>query len=749
MHLTSVALLSLCLPSLCLAAPEYTINTVFTAGEGYPVYRIPAIIKAANGDLLAFCEGRSSYSDGGDIDLVMKRSTDNGATWGNLQLVHEEGGTAPITIGNPAPVLDATTGHVHLLFTRENDTVFHMKSTDHGATWSTPTEITSNVKLPDWGWYATGPCHGIQLTRGSQAGRLVIPANHRVGTNGSDSGAFGAQIIYSDDHGATWQMSAYADAASGAAPNETTLVELNTPGIADDTGTGSHIYINSRDYGSDAGNRSEAYSGDGGNTYTTAYDGNSHFVTPICQGSLVRFSATDQGGASNRIIFSSPNGSSRSNGSLWMSSDESVTWSQPKQLYDGLFAYSDMVKTADDNLGVLFETGDSTGGYKFIKFIRVNEEWLDVPAPPAESPASAFWGFEEKTAGAQVDTTNASILDTAVDGNARHLTAVSAIPYTASSTDYPNCTALSFSGDTSIYIADSQTGNNFDFAADDTFSIETVFRVPNGHNASSAIIAKDLGSNQPSWWLRMESSGSIRFLVSDSTQEAIATTGSITVNDGNWHQLVAIKNGDTKRLKLILDGVLITDIEDTTTGSHANSQSLRIGRFNSGSHAFTGEIDYVRIALKELTVADYLQTHDQKDIDRDAIPDIYEKSIIGDTQTLGNGDADGDNIPDLIEYLTGSDETSPSDQPLIQLNQASADDTYTFIHHLRDLPEWLSLTAEYSNDLVEWSNVPVGGTSSTNRVDSGNGLSRVTHTITAPNHSKIFARLRLTNSRNP
>ena len=56
---------------------------VWRAGAGgYHTYRIPAVIRNRKGDLLAFCEGRRGGSgDSGDIDLLMKRSNDGGASW--------------------------------------------------------------------------------------------------------------------------------------------------------------------------------------------------------------------------------------------------------------------------------------------------------------------------------------------------------------------------------------------------------------------------------------------------------------------------------------------------------------------------------------------------------------------------------------------------------------------------------------------------------------------------------------------
>ena len=56
---------------------------LWTSGqEGYDTYRIPSLIKTGTGVLLAFCEGRTSGGgDSGDIDLLMRRSTDSGRTW--------------------------------------------------------------------------------------------------------------------------------------------------------------------------------------------------------------------------------------------------------------------------------------------------------------------------------------------------------------------------------------------------------------------------------------------------------------------------------------------------------------------------------------------------------------------------------------------------------------------------------------------------------------------------------------------
>ena len=86
---------------------------VFTGGEeGYPVYRIPAVIVAANGDILAFAEARQKLSDTSENDLVMKRSTDNGQSWQPLQLVAEDGAAS---LNNPCVITLRDGGRILLM----------------------------------------------------------------------------------------------------------------------------------------------------------------------------------------------------------------------------------------------------------------------------------------------------------------------------------------------------------------------------------------------------------------------------------------------------------------------------------------------------------------------------------------------------------------------------------------------------------------------------------------------------------
>ena len=196
-------------PETQLSPPGLSQADLFVSGEdGYHTYRIPALTVTRQGSLLAFCEGRkNNRRDHGDIDLLVKRSTDGGRTWSGQQIVYEEGGTEEITIGNPCPVVDRETGTIWLPFCRDNKDVLVTKSIDDGVSWSDPVDITADVKNPEWSWVATGPGVGIQLDHGPHKGRLLIPSDHGEGSGEEgDERVQYSHVFYSDDHGETWQL---------------------------------------------------------------------------------------------------------------------------------------------------------------------------------------------------------------------------------------------------------------------------------------------------------------------------------------------------------------------------------------------------------------------------------------------------------------------------------------------------------------------------------------------------------------
>ncbi len=350
---------------------------LWTSGVGgYDTYRIPALLTAADGTVLAFCEGRKhSRRDAGDIDLLLRRSTDGGATWGPVQVVWDDGAN---TAGNPCPVLDRKSGRIWLAATHNlgkdheseilartaegTRTVWLLYSDDHGTTWSPPREITADVKREDWTWYATGPGVGIQL----RSGRLVIPCDHAM----AGSKQYGSHVIYSDDGGRNWHI-------GGVIPdrvNECQVVETSN----------GDLLLNMRSYHK-RHRRAVARSTDGGLTWS-ALRHDEALVEPVCQASLIRYDQA-QAGAHPPLLFMNPASTARMNMVLRMSYDDGKSWPVQKVLHPGPGAYSSLATLPDGQVGCLYECGDRAP-YEHICLARVDLGWLTDHADVSGSRAN-------------------------------------------------------------------------------------------------------------------------------------------------------------------------------------------------------------------------------------------------------------------------------------------------------------------------------------------------------------------------
>jgi sialidase-1 len=341
--------------------------------HGYHTFRIPSLVVTAKGTVLAFAEGRKhGTSDTGDIDLVMRRSTDGGETWGPLVVVWDDG---EHVCGNPAPVVDHETGKVWLLLTwnrgddherdiiakRAKDTrrVFVSSSNDDGLNWSTPEDITAVAKRASWGWYATGPGMGVQLTQGPHKGRLVVPANHSYDEpNGTLSGGgfeYGAHSIFSDDHGKTWQLGGVIQPKM----NESQLVELY-----DGEGT---LLINMRSYYG-KNRRAQSKSRDGGISWSQAVH-IEDLIEPVCQGALIRYHGKARG-ASPILLFSNPASTKREHMEVKASKDHGNTWETWVTLYNGPSAYSALAVLPSGEVLCLYEKGENSP-YEQISLVKL------------------------------------------------------------------------------------------------------------------------------------------------------------------------------------------------------------------------------------------------------------------------------------------------------------------------------------------------------------------------------------------
>jgi len=356
---------------------------VFVNGaEGHACYRIPAIVRAANGDLLAFAEGRvASCSDSTRvIRIVCKRSTDQGATWGPLQVIGRnliDG--EEYAAQNPSPVVDTGlgAGRVILLFNKLEHSewdlargigrsrIVMLVSDDHGQTWREETDITPFVADPD-GWRVQRPTigHAIQLRHGPVRGRLLYAG---VFTQGERS-VFDSQnyVFWTDDLGHTWQI-------GGVLPciglNEAIAAELEGGGLL----INSRAYRDQRPLGRRAVTRA-VWDAQGRLIFgETAPDDT--LIDPAVQASLIRLTWADQegSGSRSRLLFSNPaHPRARRQMTVRLSYDDGQTWPISRVVDPGPSAYSDLVIQADGRIGLLYERGNQGG----IWYVNFTLDWL-------------------------------------------------------------------------------------------------------------------------------------------------------------------------------------------------------------------------------------------------------------------------------------------------------------------------------------------------------------------------------------
>jgi sialidase-1 len=574
--------------SAAAAAPEPFVDqqVLFKAAQeqGYACFRIPAIVRGAGGSLLAFAEGRvDNCGDTGDIDVVVKRSTDGGRTWSPLTLVNEGGGD---THGNPVPIVDQVTGRIFLFTTynagRDDDrpcdtpcerTPYLQHSDDDGRTWSEPVDMSAQAKLPEWDWWiATGPVHGIQLTRGPHAGRLVFGVSGEA-SDGTRANANDGALVYSDDHGETWQVGAVGRTEFQPGerftqkPQEITVTEL-----ADGS-----VYANAREQGgTSVGNRSFAVSRDGGETFSTQWTAIPDLVTPTVQGAVLRLRRAGRG---DRILFSAPSDTDRRRWMMIRSSyDGGRTWESAEQgtrITSDWSGYSDLVQISDPTdrsteIGLLYE-GGPVDARDEIRFVRFNEEYLGWRRP----------------AGQSTQDSSRNRTDSYVLGDAR-------------TTDGRFGRGLELDGVDDYLRVPYHPAQ---LPGDGDLTVSMWFRYGLSKGDQSLLWLGGMGSTAPQLWLRAEPGANrLRaWMTTVNGSASIATTAAY--DDQRWHHLALQRSAG--QLLLWVDGELVAS-GPAVAGSLSERVAFQIhlGQRQDYQQRLLGGLDEVRYHTRALSPAE-------------------------------------------------------------------------------------------------------------------------------------------------
>jgi sialidase-1 len=321
--------------------------------EKVSCYRIPSIVTAPNGDIVAAIDERvescADLNPNKDINIVARRSSDNGKTWTTIETVID----FPFgqSASDPSMIVDRETNEIFMFYNymdlvKEKGIYYlHvMKSADNGKTWSKPVDITAQITKPEW----QNDFKFITSGRGEQtrSGKLLHTMVNLKN---------GLHLFGSDDHGKTWF---FIDTPINPA-DESKVIEL-----ADGT-----WMINSRVH--NIGMRIVHTSTDEGKTWETKEE--PQLIDPGNNASIIRYTAKEDGYDKNRILFSNAKMTKgRLNMTVRISYDEGNTWSDGKTIYPGSSAYSSMTILANGDIGLFFEKDNHTQN----PFVSFSLDWL-------------------------------------------------------------------------------------------------------------------------------------------------------------------------------------------------------------------------------------------------------------------------------------------------------------------------------------------------------------------------------------
>ena len=464
--------------------------------DGIASYRIPALLKTDKGTLIAGTdERRLHHSDWGDIGMVVRRSNDNGKTWGDritisnprdnekaknpewpspvnidmalvqdpktkrifsiydmflegkavfslpgkapqayeqigdkvYQVLYKQGDAGRYTIRENGEVFDPENrkteyrvvvdpkqpaysdkgdlykgeeliGNVYFEYSDKN--IFRVSNTnylwmsysdDDGKTWSAPKDITYGIRKDWMHFLGTGPGTGIALHSGPHKGRLVIPV-YTTNNVSYLSGSQSSRVIYSDDHGETWQA---GEAVNDNRPvgNQTIHSStMNNPGAQNTEST--VVQLNNGDLKlfmrGLTGDLQVATSKDGGATWEKDVKRYSDVKDVYVQMSAIH---TVQDGK-EYIILSNAGGPGRYNGLVHLARVEAngeLTWLKHNPIQSGKFAYNSLQDLGNGEFGLLYEHADANQNEYTLSYKKFNWDFLskDMVAPTKAKVKSA------------------------------------------------------------------------------------------------------------------------------------------------------------------------------------------------------------------------------------------------------------------------------------------------------------------------------------------------------------------------
>ena len=316
------------------------------------------MVKTNPGTVIAAYDRRNgSISDlPNNIDVLIRRSTDDGLTWGS-QIVVAAATTLPTVAGRGDPCLlyNPATGRLFCFYAygptgvgwsnSNTDTaasstgtlhLMYKTSDDDGLTWSAEVCLTPVLK--------TNQMRGVFWASGHGAvgadGTLYVPWVSMASADSTQT----ARVAYSTNGGTSW-----ASVAVGTGLDEHHVVELSD----------LSLLVNARSAPGGAYNRNLWRAASIGAAWSGAAD--LELPDPVCNGDVIRVDPSNTSRCAQWLLASSPGSTgSRQNLTVWLSKDNGQTWPQSFRVFEKLGAYSSMVRLGMNKFGIFWEDNSSS-----------------------------------------------------------------------------------------------------------------------------------------------------------------------------------------------------------------------------------------------------------------------------------------------------------------------------------------------------------------------------------------------------